>query len=241
LRARRSAARPPITAVDSLAAIYRTGRLTSQWPFQPTGTTVVAPVDTLRPRTDAERLAQALVRGEVAWAEATDRLRQAYEQAGDADAAIRVALVLAQEYPYTPQPFLDASRIAVAAGRYADGLTFARRALARRATPQTAQLAGLLALRLGDRDAALPLLGQAARLAPGDERMTVPFEAAQAIPEMEAARAAAPRDTTVLYDLAAAYALVHLTEQARATVADLQRVAPAHEGARDLLRRLPPS
>jgi tetratricopeptide (TPR) repeat protein len=151
-----------------------------------------------------------------------------------------VALVLAQEFPYTPQPYMDAARIALARGRHADGLAFARRALARRETPEAAQLVGLLALRLGDRDAALAHLERAARLAPGDQRMTVPLDAARAIPEMEAARAAAPRDTLLLYNLAAAYALTHLNDRARAALADLQRVAPSHAGARDLLRRLPP-
>jgi tetratricopeptide (TPR) repeat protein len=230
----------PVTAVDSLAGIYRVGRLTAQWPFQPRGTSVVAVVDTLRPRTPAEQLAQALVRGELPWAAATDQLRQAYERAGDADAAIRVALVMAQEFPYTPQPYMDASRIALAHGRYADGHAFARHALARRETPEAAQLVGLLALRLGDRTGALAFLDRAAELAPGDQRMTVPRDAARALPDLEAARAATPRDTLLLYDLAAAYALTHLYDRARTTLAELQRLAPAHAGARDLLRRLPP-
>ncbi len=231
----------PVTAVDSLAGVYRTGRLTAQWPFQPAGVSAVAAVDTLRPRTPAERLAQALVLGRLPWAAATDQLREAYERAGDADAAERVALVMAQEFRYSPQPYMDAARIALARGRHADGLAHARRALARRESPEAAQLVGLLLFRLGDRAAALPHLERAAALAPGDQRMTVPLAAARAIPEMEAARAAAPRDTAVLYDLAAAYAITRLDEQARAALADLQRVAPAHAGARDLLRRLPPS
>jgi hypothetical protein len=71
--------------------------------------------------------------------------------------------------------------------------------------------------------------------------MTVPLDAARAIPEMEEARGAAPADTLLLYNLAAAYALTHLYDNARATLAALERVAPAHAGARDLRRRLPPS
>jgi lysophospholipase L1-like esterase len=73
----------PVTPVDSIAAVLRTDRLTSGWPFQPRGVTRLQLVDTLRPRTPAERLAQAYVRGEVPWAEATDRLRVAAESAGD--------------------------------------------------------------------------------------------------------------------------------------------------------------
>ena len=236
-----AAAFVPVTAVDSLAAVYRTGRLTAQWPFQPAGVSRVAPVDTLTPRTPAERLAQALVRGETPWAAATDQLRRAYEAAGDADAATRVALVLAKEFRYSPQPYMDAARLALGRRRYADGLAYARRALARRETPEAAQLVGLLAYRLGDRAGAMPFLERAAQLAPADPRMTVPLDAARAIPEMEEARGAAPADTLLLYNLAAAYALTHLYDDARATLAALERVAPAHAGARDLRRRLPPS
>jgi tetratricopeptide (TPR) repeat protein len=148
--------------------------------------------------------------------------------------------VLAQEYPYSPQPYLDAARMALGQRRYADALAHARRALARRETPQAAQLVGLLALRLDDRALAIPHLERAAALAPGDRQTAATLTAARVLPELEAARARTPRDTVLLHSLAAAYALTQQYGRARAAVADLQRVAPAHAGARDLLRRLPP-
>jgi thioredoxin-like negative regulator of GroEL len=70
--------------------------------------------------------------------------------------------------------------------------------------------------------------------------MTVALTAARAIPDLERDRARAPRDTSVLYDLATVYALTQQYEKSRETLAELQRVAPAHAGARELLQRLPP-
>ena len=230
----------PVTPVDSIGAILRTDRLTSGWPFQPRGTSRMQLVDTLHPRTSAEALALAYVRGTMPWAEATDRLRTSAESAGDPALAQRAALALAQEYPYTPQPYLDAARIALALGHDADGLRFARLANARRETPDGALRVGLLALRLGDPATALPFLERGAQLAPGDARMAVPLRSARALPALEEARANAPTDTTVLFRLAIAYTLTQQYAKARTAIAALRAVAPGHSRLGDLERQLPP-
>jgi lysophospholipase L1-like esterase len=231
----------PVTPVDSIGAILRTDRLTSGWPFQPRGVTRLQLVDTLRPRTPAERLAQAYVRGEVPWAEATDRLRVAAESAGDPALALRAALALAYEYPYTPQPYADAARIALAQRQDVEALRYARLANARRETPASARLVGLLLLRQGDQAGGLAHLERAATLAPGDDRMAVPLRSARALPSLEQARARTPADTTVLFRLAIAYAFTEQHERARATLAALRDVAPGHARARELERQLPPA
>jgi lysophospholipase L1-like esterase len=230
----------PVTPVDSIGALLRTDRLTSGWPFQPRGATRLQMIDTLRPRTPAERLAQGYVRGSMSWAEATDRLRVAAESAGDPALATRAALALAHEYPYTPQPYLDAARIAVGRRQYADGLRYARLASARRESPASAQLVGLLLLRQGDHVGGLAQLERAAQLAPGDDRLAVPLRSARALPALEAARSRAPTDTTVLFRLAIAYAFTEQHEKARATLAALRGIAPGHVRARELERQLPP-
>jgi tetratricopeptide (TPR) repeat protein len=231
----------PVTPVDSIGAILRTDRLTSGWPFQPRGVTRLQMVDTLRPRTPAEQLAQAYVRGAVPWAEATDRLRVAAESAGDPALALRAALALAHEYPYTPQPYADAARIALAQRQYAEALRYARQANARRESPDGARLLGLLLLRAGDQAGAVAQLERAAQLAPGDDRTAVPLRSARALPSLEAARARTPADTTVLFRLAIAYAFTEQHEKARATLAALRDVAPGHARARELERQLPPA
>jgi lysophospholipase L1-like esterase len=235
-RARREV---PVTAVDSIAGLLHADRLTSGWPFLPKGTERTPAVDTLHPRSVEEQLAQGLVLGRVSWPEAMDRLRARYEQARDLDDAVHVALVMAQEYRYSAQPLLDAARIEVGRHRYADALRYARAATERQETPRSVQLVGLLSLRQGDYATGLRYLERAARLAPGDQRIVVPLEAARALPALEQRRTSAPRDTTALQQLAVAYALTQQYERSREVLGALLRIAPRSSSARDLIRQLP--
>jgi tetratricopeptide (TPR) repeat protein len=135
---------------------------------------------------------------------------------------------------------MDAARIALAQHRYDEGLRYARAANERRPTVSTERLLGLLLLRAGDQEGGVRELRRAAALAPGDDRLEVTLAAATAIPALERERARPTRDPDVLYNLAAAYALTQQYEKSRAVLAVLERLAPDHAGARDLLRRLPP-
>jgi tetratricopeptide (TPR) repeat protein len=194
----------------------------SGWPFQPRGGTVVPAVDTLTPRTPAEAFAKALVLGQTPWAEATEGLGDAYEQAGDTARAIAVARVMAQEFRYSPQPWLDAARLAEAGGRDSAALDYARRANARRPTPE-----GLAVVE---------------RLGP---RLALREKGSSALPLLEARRRAlagppAARDSSLLYQLAVAYALTGRWADAREALGVLRRVAPGHAGAADLATRVPP-
>lgn len=229
----------PVTTLDSLVGVLRTDRLTSGWPFQPEGSERRAIVDTLQPRGVTEQFAQSVVLDRMAWAEATDRLRVAYEGAGDDEQALRAARALAAEYSYSAQPLMDAARIAIHQRRYDAALGYVRGAVAREETANSVQLVGLLLLRLGNQPAAMPYLQRAAELAPGEQRMTVPLRAAATLPALEQAAAAAPRDTSALYDLALADALTQQYEKARAVLTTLRRIAPTNSQARALLARLP--
>jgi lysophospholipase L1-like esterase len=231
--------RVPITPVDSLAGLLHADRLTSGWPFLPKGVDRVPAVDTLHPRTLEEQLAQALVLGRISWPEAMDRLRARDEQSHDLDAAVHVALVMAQEYRYSAQPLLDASRIEIGRHRYADALRYARAATERQETPKTVQLVGLLSLRQGDYPTGLRYLERSAQLAPGEQRIAVPLEAARALPALEQRRATTPRDTAALQQLAVAYALTQQYERARDALGALLAITPRNAAARDLLGQLP--
>jgi tetratricopeptide (TPR) repeat protein len=235
----RARAEIPVTAADSLAGLLRADRLRAGWPFRPAGQEVTPAVDTLRPRTPVERVAQALVLGTAAWPDAMEALRAHYERSGEPAQATRVALALAHEFRYSAQPYMDAARIAVGERRYAEAIPYVRAAVERQESANAVQLLGLLLLRQGEHAAAMPHLQRAVQLAPRNERMQVALRAATALPALERARDAAPRDTAALLELATAYAVTQQFERARATVAALRAVAPASAGARELLRRLP--
>ncbi len=236
----------PVTQVDSAVGALRTDRLRAGWPFRPAGEVAVAAVDTLRPRTAVEALAQALVLGARPWSQATDELRTDYARGGDTARALAVSRVMAQEFRYSPQPWLDAAALAAADRRYPEALDDARRALARRESPETLRLVGLLALRAGERDAATAALARAAQLAPDDRKAALTATAARALPLLESGPApgaarGAPGDATRLYNLAVAYALLEQYDRARAAIAELRRAAPGDPRAADLAQRLPPA
>ncbi|HEX2093949.1 MAG TPA: tetratricopeptide repeat protein [Longimicrobiaceae bacterium] len=230
----------PVTPVDSLVGLFRVDRLLAGWPFQPAGRTVTPTVDTLRPRTVEEALAQEVVRGTLPWPEAMDRLKSHYERAGDPEGALRVARAMAQEYRAEAEPLLDAGRIALSLGRRDEALRYARAAYTREETAETAQLIGVLLLQRNDQPAAVQYLRRAAQLAPGNEPILLTLAAAEAIPALERARARAPRDPDILFRLATAYVLTRQNEKSRTALAALREVDPDHAGARDLLGRLPP-
>jgi len=227
-----------VTPLDSLVAVLRTDRLLSGWPFQPRGASRVPVVDTLRPRTAATQLAQAVVLGNLPWPEAMERLRADYERTGSHDQALRVARAMAQEYSYSPAPLMDAARIALGLQRYDEGLRYVRAAHERQESRQSATLLGLLLLRHGDQAGALRQLRRASQLAPRDERLRLTVAAAEALPGLERERPRQPRNPDLLYNLAAAYALTQQYEKAREVLAALERVQPTHAAGRELRRKL---
>lgn len=228
------------TPLDSAAGALRADRLLSGWPFRPRGRERTPAVDTLHPRTQAERLARAVVLGQLPWPEATERLRAGAQAEGDYATALRASLALAQEYRHAPEGYVDAARAAAFQGRDDEAVRYAQLAMARRETAFTARLAGILALRKGDRVLALRLLRRASELAPSDRRMTVPYQAAVWLPSLEANVAEDPRDPASLYELAAAYAITEQADKARATLKKLMRVSPEHAAGRELLARVSP-
>ena len=230
----------PVTAVDSLVGVYRADRLRSGWPFRPRGSTATPVVDTLRPRTPEEQLAQAMVRGSLGWAEAMDRLRAQYEGAGQWEQALRVARAMAQEYRTEARPLLDGGRIAYTLGRHDEALGWYQAANAREESPESLRLIGVILLRKGSHADALAHLRRAAMLDPADERLGRALRAAEALPGLEQQRARTPADAGLLYNLATAYALTYQYERAKSTLADLRRVDANHAGAQRLQAQLPP-
>ncbi|HYH79943.1 MAG TPA: tetratricopeptide repeat protein [Longimicrobium sp.] len=229
----------PVSSLDSVVGVFRADRVRSGWPFQPAGTVVTPVVDTLHPRTAEEELAQAVVRETVPWPDATDRLRGRYEQAGNPAQALRAARALAYEYRTEPTGWMQAGQLAYNLGRWDEALRYIRRANALQETVENAQLVGLLLLRRGEHDAARRQLGRAVQISGGDARVSRTAAAASALPTLERTRATAPADTAALFRLANAYALTYQYDRAREALAALQRIAPTHPGAREMLSVLP--
>jgi tetratricopeptide (TPR) repeat protein len=203
--------------------------------------TVVPAVDTLRPRTSEERHAQAYVLGTEPWAQAMEQLREDYARAGRVDDAVRVARAMALEYRYSAQPYRDAARLAAGQGRWVEAAGYARLAAARQETHDDLRLAGLLLVRAGDHAAAVPYLERLAQRDASDPRLPAMARAARVLPQLEAGRRGGAREPSLLYSLAAAYALTEQPDRAREALGALFAVEPSHPAGRELERRLPPA
>lgn len=86
----------PVTEVDRLYAELRIGRLTSDWPFTPEPTPFRLPT----PTTAVERIAFDYYRGRDEWPDAMRKLLEHYRTLRDVRNGARVAVLLADAFPY---------------------------------------------------------------------------------------------------------------------------------------------
>lgn len=89
-------AESPLTEIDRLAGEYRVVRLKADWPFHETRQPVQLPA----PATEPERIARAWFDGQIDWAAAMNRALAHYQRAGDMTEAARVAINLANAFPF---------------------------------------------------------------------------------------------------------------------------------------------
>ena len=113
----------PVTAVDLQKADYEIMHLTADWPFQRSPT---------RPRyparnSEIEQLAYSLFTRGTTWSSATQQLQSYYLQRQDTLAAARVAVLLADAYPYDTERQYRAAQLTQDAGLTEDTARLLRR------------------------------------------------------------------------------------------------------------------
>ncbi len=202
-----------LTEVDSLVGIFRVRQLMSAWPFEPPGVTKpwMDSVDTSDP---IARIALDLFNGEIRWTDANDALRRHYEQEGDFHLALKAALAMVQELPFTPEPYLAAGNVLMHKGRADEALTYFDAANHEQETALGHRMIGSILLHQGRRR--------------------------QALEHLERSVALDPADRTALYNLGGAYALEGEFDDARRVVTRLLELEPNHQAGRRLLASLPP-
>ena len=115
----------PVTAVDLKKADYEIMRLTADWPFRTDGTRPHYPDR----NGEIEQLAYSLFTRGMTWSNATEQLQAYYLQRQDTLAAARVAVLLADAYPYDTERQYQANQLAQDAGLVQDAARLLRRAL----------------------------------------------------------------------------------------------------------------
>ncbi|MEM1271564.1 MAG: tetratricopeptide repeat protein, partial [Bacteroidota bacterium] len=202
---------PAYTQLDSLAGDLRIRRLMGGWPFQPLGTENRA-LDTLRLRTEPERLARELIDQEGLWERHTRRLMQWHNERRQTAEIARTGLALAQAFPFDHQaPFIAASALAQA-GQREEALRWAERSSDVRPSAASELLIGNLLLDQGAIDDAIPRL-QAAINIGGDSEEP-------------------------LFRLGTALVFAGDFERAGPVLNRLLVLNPGHEGGRELLKAI---
>jgi len=115
----------PVSDIDRWLGEYKVTRVQSAWPFTPTSHQRALPP----PRSEGERLAQEVYAQRMTWPEAQDALRQYYRSVGNRAEYTRGTTILADAFPFTPGIQFESAAALIDAGRPADALRYARRAL----------------------------------------------------------------------------------------------------------------
>ena len=156
----------PVSALDRLFGDYKLARITSDWPFSD------PPVRRELPTAAnyAEELAQSLYRQTTTWPDATLKLRDYYRQREPAE-YLRLALILADAFPFMVGLQRDAAAALLPANRAREALNYAYRA----ATREPKDVASLLVLaesfaRMGRVREAGEVLDRALTLEPDNAR-----------------------------------------------------------------------
>lgn len=228
----------PVTALDTLYGRMVIDRLTAGWPFVEDGDPTRSLADTLTPRTRIEELAVRRVREGMTWSVATRRLRDHYVREGLYRRAIHVDRILGQVIPMTGEFHRHAGRMAMRLGEDGEALELYRTAFRREETADAARMIGGLLAARGARDSAMRYFERAAELAPDDRRTGAAVKAFRALPEVRRRAERDPGDAEALTQLAAVYLLTGQYRAARATVRRALEVAPEHDRARSLSKRL---
>ena len=113
----------PVTAVELQKANYEIIGLTADWPFQRSPTRPSYPAR----NSEIEQLAYSLFTRGTTWSSATQQLQTYYLQRQDTLAAARVAVLLADAYPYDTERQYRAAQLAQDAGLAQDRARLLRR------------------------------------------------------------------------------------------------------------------
>jgi tetratricopeptide (TPR) repeat protein len=116
----------PTTEIDRLAGEYRIAVLINDWPFVPQR----RQVELAAPRDEVERIAQVWFADRIGWPTAMTQALEVYQSRGDLTEAARVAVNLAEAFPYADNPQWIAGRLLIRADASARALRYLSRATA---------------------------------------------------------------------------------------------------------------
>jgi tetratricopeptide (TPR) repeat protein len=143
----------PITPVDSLAGIYRIGKLKNSWPFNE-----IHAQDSFIVQSVEERLAWEFVNGNVQWPEAMDSLYNYYIQNNELTKARRVLETLVLEHPTQAAFYVETAMIYGKLNDLENGAFYLKQAFYLSPSFEEARMISVMYLKLDQPAEAVPFL-----------------------------------------------------------------------------------
>lgn len=159
----------PLSPVDRRFGEYKLLRLMADWPFAETRREPVLPA----PGTPEEVLARELYEQKIDWLTAHRRLKDLYQRQDQPGEYLRVALILADAFPFSAADQFDAANALLTAGRSLQAVRYLYQAAATRPDHLPTWLAlGDAGVRSGLTQHARRAYERALEIAPGHPRAT---------------------------------------------------------------------
>ena len=198
-----------VTALDEEVARIRIAVLTRNWPFVPRER---ATPFVYQPRNYLEQLAHAAWKREESWEKVHVLLAEDYEKRGELAAAAREYEALILETPHNASPYIRAGLIYTQMQDYERAYARLVKSIALEPTAEACKVVGAIWINRGQ---------------PG-----------QGVPYLQRALQFEPNDGQTLYNLTGAFLQLGQTENARATLAQLDRLAPGNPKVEELKKSL---
>lgn len=198
-----------VTALDDEVAKIRIAVLTRNWPFVPKEHVVPF---VYQPRNYLGQLAYALWKREESWEKVHVLLAEDYEKRGELALAAKEYEALILQTPYNVSPYLRAGLLYTQLQDFDRAYARLVKSLALEPTADACKIIGAIWLN---------------RRQPG-----------QGVPYLQRALQLAPNDAQTLYNLTSAYLQLSQAENAHATLAQLERLAPGSDKVEELRRGL---
>lgn len=222
----------PVTAVDSLKAQYEIMMLREQWPFNEP-----MPPDTVKTKTEIERLAGALAVKQIVWGQATTALLSLYKKQGSHVAALRTGEALVLENPENKSLLDEVAGLALQAANPDKAIYYARRSFAAQPSFAAARILFIELLKKDLPDQALPYLIYAAQHSDGTVDLRELVDLTQRIAVIKSRLSGTAADAVPLKEMAGLY-LRFANKQAALKCVDRSLQLDPHDTQAQALRKM---
>lgn len=198
-----------VTALDEEVAAIRLDVLMNNWPFTPKERSIPF---RYQPKNYLQKLAYAMWQREESWEKVHVLLAEDYEKTGQYELAIKEYEALILQTPHNSSPYIRAGLLYAHVQDFDRAYDRLLKSIALEPSAEACKVVGAILVSRRQPDKGVPYLQKALQLAPNDGQ--------------------------TLYNLAGAYMMLGQTENARAVIAQLEKLSPGNAKIEQLKQQL---